>query len=150
VLEFWFADMQRTRILLADDHEAVRAAIRNLLRKVPEYEVCGEAVDGKEAIKKTKGLRPDVILLDISFPDMSGLEVAPLIRKEVPDCGILVVSQHDPEHMKPRALRAGAHGFVSKPSRSKDLLAAIHALVASRSEPNKPPGGGLNEGFAFS
>jgi two-component system, NarL family, nitrate/nitrite response regulator NarL len=142
--------MQRTRILLADDHEAVRAAIRNLLRRIPEYEVCGEAVDGKEAIKKTKGLRPDVILLDISFPDMSGLEVAPVIRKEVPDCGILVVSQHDPEHMKPRALRAGAHGFVSKASLSKDLLAAIRALVASRSEPNKPPGGGLDEGFAFS
>jgi DNA-binding NarL/FixJ family response regulator len=142
--------MQRTRILLADDHEAVRAAIRNLLRRVPEYEVCGEAVDGKEAIQKTKGLRPDVILLDISFPDMSGLEVAPVIRKEVPDCGILVVSQHDPEHMKPRALRAGAHGFVSKASLSKDLLAAIRALVASQSEPNKPPGGGLNEGFAFS
>jgi two-component system, NarL family, nitrate/nitrite response regulator NarL len=141
--------MQRTRILLADDHEAVRAAIRNLLRRVPEYEVCGEAVDGKEAIKKTKGLRPDVILLDISFPDMSGLEVAPVIRKEVPDCGILVVSQHDPEHMKPRALRAGAHGFVSKASLSKDLLAAIRALVASR-ETNKPPGGGLDEGFAFS
>jgi two-component system, NarL family, nitrate/nitrite response regulator NarL len=142
--------MQRTRILLADDHEAVRAAIRNLLRKVPEYEVCGEAVDGKEAIKKTKDLRPDVILLDISFSDMTGLDVAPVIRKEVPDCGILVVSQHDPEHMKPRALRAGEHGFVSKASLSKDLLAAIRALVASRSEPNKPPGGGLNEGFAIS
>jgi DNA-binding NarL/FixJ family response regulator len=143
--------MQRTRILLADDHEVVRAAIRNLLRKVPEYEVCGEAVDGKETIEKAKGLRPDVILLDISFPDMSGLEVAPVIRKEVPDCGILVVSQHDPEHMKPRVLRAGAHGFVSKASLSKDLLAAIRALVVSRSEHNNSPGGGsLNEGFAFS
>lgn len=85
-----------------------------------------------------------------SFPDMSGLDVAPVIRKEVPDCGILVVSQHDPEHMKPRALRAGAHGFVSKASLSKDLLAAIRALVASRSKPNNPPGGGLNEGFTYS
>ena len=141
--------MKPIRILLADDHEAVRAAIRSLLRKVPEYEVCGEAADGKETIEKTKTLRPDILLLDISFPDMNGLEVAPVIRKAVPECGILVVSQHDPAHMRSRALRAGAQDFVSKATLSKDLLKAIHRIVSSRSESNKPPGG-LNEGFAFS
>jgi DNA-binding NarL/FixJ family response regulator len=142
--------MKSIRILVADDHEAVRAAIRILLRKVPEYEVCGEAADGKETIEKTKTLRPDIVLLDISFPDMNGLDIAPLIRKEVPDCGILVVSQHDPLHMKPRALQAGAPGFVNKATLAKDLLKAIDALVSSRSKSGKPPGGGLNEGFAFS
>jgi DNA-binding NarL/FixJ family response regulator len=141
--------MKRIRILLADDHEVVRAAIRSLLRKCEECEICGEAVDGREAIQKTKQLRPDLILLDISFPDISGLEVALVIRKETPDCRILIVSQHDPDHMKSRALNAGAQGFVSKASLSRDLISAIRAVVRGGQGPDGPKGG-LNEGFAFS
>jgi DNA-binding NarL/FixJ family response regulator len=90
------------------------------------------------------------VLLDISLPDISGLEVAPVIRKEVPDCGILIVSQHAPAHMKSSALQAGARGFVSKAGLSKDLLSAIRALVELPSEPDNHSGGGLNEGLAFS
>jgi two-component system response regulator NreC len=137
--------MKRIRILLADDHEVVRAAIRGLLRKCEECEICGEAVDGRQAIEKTMQLRPDLILLDISFPDISGLEVALVIRKEAPECRILVVSQHDPDHMRTRALTGGAQGFVSKASLSRDLISAIRAVIGGDQGPGGPsPNAPLN------
>jgi len=120
------------RILIADDHEVVRRGLRSLLSSQSEWQVCGEAVDGLDAIAKAKELRPDVIVLDISMPGLNGLEAASVIRKEVPESEILILSQHDPSQMRQTALAAGARAYVAKSDVSRDLLAAVQALGKHR------------------
>ena len=122
--------MTPARILIVDDHAAVREAIRILLAVHPEYEVCGEAATAQEAICRSKEIAPDVILLDISLPDRSGLEVLPEIRNGSPGSLILIVSQHDPKHLKPMALSLGAKGFISKISLCHELVATIEKTLA--------------------
>ena len=121
--------MPYVRILIADDHELVRQGLRALLASRPSWEVCGEAVDGLEAIEKAAQLRPDIVLLDVSMPRLNGLEAAPLIRRESPGSEILIVSQHDPAEMLPSALKAGARGFVSKSDIGSNLLSTIESIV---------------------
>jgi len=123
--------MTQARILIVDDHAAVREAIRMLLVRHPEYQVCGEAATAQEAIYRSKEISPDVILLDISLPDRSGLEVLPEIRIGSPGSSILIVSQHDPRHMRPMALSLGAKGFISKTSLCHELVSAIQTTLAS-------------------
>ena len=125
--------MACVRILIADDHELVRQGLRTLLAARPAWEVCGEAADGVEAIEKAAQLRPDVVLLDVSMPRLSGLDAAPAIRRESPTSEIVIVSQHDPAEMLPSALKAGARGFVSKSDIGSTLLSTIESIVA-------PPG----------
>ena len=100
-----------------------------MLEKHAGWEVCGEAVDGWEAIEKAKSLKPDVILLDIRMPNLGGLEAAPVIKKELPESEILIISQQDSAESLPLALRAGARGFVSKYAVDTDLVPAIEKLV---------------------
>ena len=116
------------RILIADDYEQVRRAVRMLLASHDEWDVCGEAVDGQDAIQKAKELKPDVVLLDISMPRLNGLEAARLIRKEVPQSEILILSQHPASAMSQAALEAGARGYVAKSNMSRDLLPAVEAV----------------------
>jgi signal transduction histidine kinase/CheY-like chemotaxis protein len=127
--------MPYVRILIADDHELVRQGLRALLASRPSWEVCGEAVDGLEAIEKAAQLRPDIVLLDVSMPRLSGLEAAPLIRRESPASEIVIVSQHDPAEMLPSALKAGARGFVSKSDIGSNLLSTIESIVQPASGP---------------
>jgi len=122
--------MTQARILIVDDHAAVREAIRMLLVRQPEYQVCGEAATAQEAIHRSKEIAPDVILLDISLPDRSGLEVLPEIRIGSPRSSILIVSQHDPQHMRPMALSLGAKGFISKTSLCHELASSIEKALA--------------------
>ena len=121
--------MACVRILIADDHELVRQGLRALLASRPTWEVCGEATDGVEAIEKAAELQPDVVLLDISMPRLSGLQAAALIRRESPASQIVIVSQHDPAEMLPRALEAGARGYVSKSEVGSNLLSLIESMV---------------------
>jgi len=121
--------MACVRILIADDHELVREGLRALLASRPAWEVCGEAADGVEAIEKAAELQPDIVLLDVSMPRLSGLEAAALIRRESPTSEILIVSQHDPAEMLPSALKAGARGFVSKSDIASNLLSTIESIV---------------------
>ena len=123
--------MMQARILIVDDHAAVREAIRMLLVRHPEYQVCGEAATAQEAIYRSKETSPDVILLDISLPDRSGLEVLPEIRIGSPHSSILVVSQHDPKHLRPMALSLGAKAFISKTSLCHELVSSIETALAS-------------------
>ena len=129
----------------------VRRGLRSLLSSQAEFQVCGEAVDGLDAIAKAKELRPDVIVLDISMPRLNGLEAAHVIRREVPESEILILSQHDPSQMRQTALAAGARAYVAKSDVSRDLLAAVLALSKHRDPivgpstplPNRELGQGL-------
>lgn len=125
--------MTPARILIVDDHAAVREAIRMLLGRYPEYQVCGEAATAQEAIYRSKEVAPDVILLDISLPDRSGLEALPEIRIGSPRSSILIVSQHDPRHITPMALSLGAKGFISKTSLCHELASSIEKALSSDS-----------------
>ncbi|HYX73841.1 MAG TPA: response regulator [Steroidobacteraceae bacterium] len=121
--------MACVRILIADDHELLRETLRTLLASQPAWEVCGEAADGVEAIEKAAQLRPDIVLLDVSMPRLSGLEAAAAIRRESPGSEIVIVSQHDPAEMLPSALKAGARGFVSKSDIGSNLLSTIESIL---------------------
>ena len=110
------------RILIADDNDIVRRGVRGILARVANWEVCGEARDGSEALRKARELLPDLILLDISMPGTNGLEVARVLRQEVPETKILVISQQDPIQLLPRAIEAGAHACLDKSRLDPDLV----------------------------
>jgi PAS domain S-box-containing protein len=135
-----------TRILLADDHEFVRHGVRSLLESHPDFEVCGEAVNGSEAVSMAERLQPDVVVLDISMPEMNGLEAARVIRNMLPKSEILILSQHNTNEVKKAALNAGARGYIAKSDVARELLAAVvavsqHKPVLTQSAPqdSRPP-----------
>ena len=113
------------RVLIVDDSQLVRSGIRSLLSSCTECTVCGEAADGAEGLLKAAELRPDVILLDVSLPDKSGLEIVPDLRRELPQTRILVMSADDRVLILPRAHQAGADGCVDKARLATDLLPAL-------------------------
>ncbi len=117
--------MKKIRILIADDHAIVRDGLRQLLNSQADMEVSGEAEDGREALKKVKTLRPDVILLDIAMPRLSGLEVISLIREASIATQVVVLSMHAKETYVQQVLASGALGYVLKASPSTDILEAI-------------------------
>ena len=116
------------RILIADDNDGVRRGVAALLSSEAGWKVCGEARDGSEALRKARELLPDLILLDVSMPGMNGLEVARLLRQELPEAKILVISQHDPIHLLPRVLEVGGNACVDKSRLGTDLLAGIKSI----------------------
>ena len=115
------------RILVADDHEVIRRGIRALLASEQNCEVCGEAVDGQDAVDKAHQLRPDLIIMDVSMPNLNGLEATRVIRRSLPSTQILILTQHDSQEMMRQAFNAGARGFVVKSSVAHDLLNAVEA-----------------------
>ena len=120
------------RILVVDDHAVVRRGLKTLLNTHAGWEVVGEASDGREAVDKSGELAPDVVLMDLSMPTMGGLEACRLIRKNVPDSEILVVTQHDSPQMMREANAAGARGYVVKSNIGRDLLKAVEATSEHR------------------
>ena len=116
------------RILIADDHEIIRQGLRNLLSADRSWEICGEAVDGRDAIEKARELRPDVVLMDISMPNMDGLQATRAIRQSIPEIEILILSQHDSKEMIRQAFKAGAKGYVVKSAISHDLMNALQTV----------------------
>jgi two-component system invasion response regulator UvrY len=119
-----------TKILIVDDHEIVREGIRRLLSNSrPEWEICGEAANGAQAIEAVRRLKPDVAILDITMPGMSGLEAAPHIVKQSPDCRILIFTMHDSYRLGTEIRNTGAHGYVQKSQASRDLVDAIECLI---------------------
>jgi DNA-binding NarL/FixJ family response regulator len=121
--------MDFMQILIVDDNEMVRRGVSELLSSRPAWQVCGHAGDGKEAVRKARELRPDIVLLDISMPGANGLDVVHTLRHEMPETKIVIMSQHDPILVLPRALEAGAHACVDKDRLSTDLLPTIECLV---------------------
>ena len=117
--------MNPMRILIADDSEVVRRAVVRMLANDARWLVCGEASNGTEALQKAVELQPDLILLDISMPDLNGLQVARRLKVDLPTAKILVISQNDPLALLPAAMESGASGCVDKARLSMDLLPAI-------------------------
>ena len=120
--------MAPLRILIADDHEKVRWGLRGLLSLRPDWDICGEAVDGRDAVQKARELKPQVAVLDISMPQLNGLEAARQIRKEVPQTEVLIVSQHESSEVIAAAIDAGARGYVVKSDVPRDFLDAVEAV----------------------
>ncbi len=120
--------MDRLRILIVDDHAVVRAGIRSLIEGQPDLEIVGEASGGEEAIQKTAELRPELVLMDIAMPGMSGIEATRRIKKDFPGTMILVLTMHDDEEFFFPVLRAGASGYVLKEVEPQDLLNAIRVV----------------------
>ncbi len=121
------------RILIVDDHEIFRRGLRSLLESRVDWEVCGEATDGQQAVDKAKQLQPDVIVLDITMPRLNGLDATTVIRKEVPSAKVVILSQHQPALMKQVALTAGAGAYVTKSEVSRELMTAIDGLLSKDS-----------------
>jgi DNA-binding NarL/FixJ family response regulator len=121
--------MKNLRILIADDHEVVRRGLLALLGTQPGWEVVGEADSGSDAVKKVAQIKPDVVVMDITMPVMSGLEATRLIMETVPHTKVLIFTMHDSEQMIQSALEAGARGYVLKSNAANDLIAALKALA---------------------
>lgn len=120
--------MSAFRILIADDHEIVRHGIRALIESHPGWEVCAEAVDGREAVEKTRELRPDLALIDVSMPNLNGLDAARQIVQSFPHTRVLILTMHESEQIVREVLEVGARGFLLKSDAARDLVSAIQAL----------------------
>ena len=116
-------------ILIADDHELMRQGVRSLLESNPDFDVCGEARDGVEAVAQTAELRPDVVVLDVSMPNLNGLDAARQIRDRFPDTRILIFTINDTDEMVRRMLECGAHGYILKSDAAAHLNTAVEAVA---------------------
>src|SRR5581483_545856 len=116
------------RILVADDHEVVRKGLVSLLQAQPDWQVVGEAADGRETVDKTLQLKPDVVILDIGMPSLNGLEATRQILKSNPHARVLILTLHDSDQVVRDVLNAGARGFLLKSDAARDLVAAVEAL----------------------
>lgn len=116
------------RVLIVDDHALVREGVRHVLTSGGGFEVVGEASTGADAVKLAAELEPDVVLLDLTMPGMSGLEAAPKIREAAPEARLLVLSIHDHEEYVLQSVRAGAEGYLRKDSSPAELRGAIRAV----------------------
>lgn len=150
--------MTSLRILVVDDHAVVRRGVRALLEGHPGWEVCGEAGTGREAVEKAGRLKPDIVVLDLSLPELNGLEATREILRESPRTEVLVLTMHHSEELAQQVLQAGARGYILKSDAGESLIAAVGTLV--RREPFLTPrltelvleryvrGGGDREGDA--
>jgi len=120
------------RLVLADDHEIMRVGLRSLLESQLNWSVVGEAVDGEEAVEMVLSLKPDVALLDIAMPKISGLEASRQILSQVPRTKILLLSAHDSSQVIADVLDSGAKGYVLKSDAARDLVAAVQALHSNQ------------------
>lgn len=116
------------RILVADDHEVVRRGLCALLQNQPDWEICGEATNGREAVEKAVKLNPDVVILDVGMPNLNGLEATRQIVKAKPQIRILILTLHDSDQLVQEVLNAGARGFLLKSDAARDLVTAVEAL----------------------
>ena len=117
-----------TRVLIADDHAIVRAGLRALVKGDAGLELVGEASGGREALQLAATLRPDILVLDLSMPDLDGIQVTRQIRSSQPDVRVLILTVHEDETLAREALRAGAAGYIIKQAAEAELISAIHTV----------------------
>jgi DNA-binding NarL/FixJ family response regulator len=124
--------MSALRILVVDDHEVIRRVICSLLSSDPTLDVVCQTADGEQAVLKAQELQPDLVLLDISLPGMSGIEAAKRIRSSSPNSHIIFLCQHDSLQVVESAMRMGGHGYVAKIDAGSELLNAIRTVSAGQ------------------
>jgi DNA-binding NarL/FixJ family response regulator len=125
--------MPPIRVLLADDHAVLRDSLKAYLALSRDLDVVGEASDGLQAIAQVEALRPQILLLDLAMPGLSGLEVLRRVTRDAPDCRVIVLSQHDaPQYVMP-ALQAGARGYLLKRGGGAEVVQAIRAVASGQS-----------------
>ena len=120
--------MKTIRILIADDHELIRRGLRALLEAQKGWEVCAEAADGRQAVEQARQTKPDVVVMDISMPELNGLEATRQIHKLIPSAEILILTMHDSEQIVREVLEAGAHGYILKSDAGRDMVAGVESL----------------------
>lgn len=120
--------MSPVRILLADDHDVVRRGLRAILEEQPNWEICAEAVTGREAVEKTKKSKPDIVVLDFGMPELNGLEATRQILKVAPETEVVILTVHESETLIRELFAAGARGYVLKSDAGRDLVAAVESL----------------------
>jgi two-component system response regulator NreC len=118
------------RILLADDHAIVREGVRHILEQDPGIEVVGEAGNGREALELVAALSPDVVLMDLSMPELGGLEATSRLQEQAPEVRVLVLTMHESHDYFFQVLKAGASGYVLKGCSGAELIAAVRAVHA--------------------
>lgn len=119
-------------VLIADDHDIIREGIKNILSKQPDYEVVGEAQDGQEVLEKVALLKPDILLLDITMPKKSGLEILDQVQRLSRKTKILIISVHKADAYIRRALKSGVKGYLNKENAADDLLPALRKITAGQ------------------
>lgn len=124
--------MDKVRILIADDHGLVRKGLRAVLQSRPDWNVCGEAENGRQAIELAEKLKPTLVVMDIMMPELNGLEAARKILSSLPQTLVLVQTMHDSEVLAREALAAGARGYLHKHDPPEILVKAIEAMVEGR------------------
>ncbi|HXL22711.1 MAG TPA: response regulator transcription factor [Candidatus Dormibacteraeota bacterium] len=121
------------RILVADDHDIVRRGLKQLLTAKPGWEVCAEAKNGREAVALAEQQKPEVVVMDISMPDLNGLEAARQIKKQLPKTEIVILTLHFSDQLVHDIVEAGARGYIMKSDADRDLVAAVEAVSHRRS-----------------
>ena len=119
-----------SRVLMVDDHPVVLAGLKALVEADPDFQVVGNARDGRTALRLAKQLLPDVVVLDISMPEMNGIEVATTLLGERPECRVLVLTVHEDRAYLRQLVEAGVSGYLLKRSASEELIRALHAVVS--------------------
>ena len=125
--------MKKLRIVLADDHTVVRSGLRALLERHPNFEVVGEAENGRDVVTLSASLGPDIVVMDVGMPLLNGIEATAALLKQSPTSGVVILSMYSDESYVMRALKAGARGYLLKDSAATDLLSAIEAISHGRS-----------------
>jgi DNA-binding NarL/FixJ family response regulator len=130
--------MPKKRVLLVDDNSVVRSSVRRLFELEPDFEISGEAENGRDAVEKAENLKPDLIILDLSMPVMTGLDAAPLLRKLLPNARIILFTVQEGREIERLARAAGANSVVSKNQSASELILQAQALLASIEQEHDP------------
>ena len=117
------------RVLIVDDHAFIRRGVQAILHRFPEWELCGEADNGNDAIRLANELKPDVIIMDVSMPGLNGIEATRAIRKTQPDVKIVLLTLHESADLVRTAFRAGARGYLLKTEAEQELVRALNVVL---------------------
>jgi DNA-binding NarL/FixJ family response regulator len=130
--ELALVPVKKTRVLIADDHEVVRKGVAAILSSKPQFEICGEAATGREAIDAAADLQPDVVVMDVCMRDMNGVDATRQILKQMPKTQVLILSTHESDQLVRDVLSSGARGYLLKDTAAGSLLEAVEALRTNR------------------